>query len=96
MNTPEWANDPVVVKLRREERNKRILLGKRKASVVEGEASRSGTRGRSRESERTNTFDRDGSTGLRRDTSRASGMSGVPKRVLGKGKAIRRGLSRRL
>ena len=83
---------------RKEERKKAILLGKRKSRDLEGEASGSGTRGRSADRRSSFPFGGDSdNSGLGTRSSTGSGINRqhVPKRVLGKGKAIRGGLGKR-
>ncbi|KAK0120220.1 hypothetical protein ONS95_011626 [Cadophora gregata] len=96
MKKPDWADDPVQVMLREEER-KLILLGKRKSRDLEGVASESRSRGRSGDRERSSNFGRDGENfQMGRENPVAMSGPSVQKRIPGKGKAIRGGLSRRV
>ncbi|KAH7346272.1 hypothetical protein BKA65DRAFT_273914 [Rhexocercosporidium sp. MPI-PUGE-AT-0058] len=98
LEKPDWADDPLKVKLRQEQRRQLIKLGKRKSRDLEGEGSGSGMRGRPGEREMRINFGGDlENSDLGRVNHTESGSSGSPvqRRVVGKGKAIRGGLGGR-
>ena len=96
MEKPDWADDPVKVKHRQEQRRQTIKLGKRKSRDVEGEASGRETRPRTGERERSINLWGEGETlGLGRGSRIDSAGNSVPRRIVGKGKAIRGGFGRR-